>query len=166
MRRVGYDCGDTDKHQEGTDGAQSTKSADKGTVIFSLNSAGDKTSVCCMDLQAVVLTPRISRKQNCVFITLRFTTSPQRTFRLSIIIMKIIYIAPNPLKGRFTKSVTATLHHKISTIKHKHILFSCILMNQMYQWERNSNTKMGLEKVGLRVLLKLTFTLGFSEIRW
>ena len=34
--------------------------------------------------------------------------------------MKIIYIAPNPLKGsrRFTKSVTATLHHKSSTIKY------------------------------------------------
>ena len=30
--------------------------------------------------------------------------------------MKIIYIAPNPLKGsrRFTKSVTATLHHKVA----------------------------------------------------
>ena len=39
-------------------------------------------------------------------------------------------------------------------------------MNQMYQWERNSNTKMGLEKVGLKVLFKLTFTLGFSDIRW
>ena len=77
-----------------------------------------------------------------------------------IIILKIIYIAPNPLKGsrRFTKSVTATLHHKSSTIKYKHIPFSCILMNQMYQWERNSNTKMGLEKVGLKVLFKLTFT--------
>ena len=48
------------------------------------------------------------------------------------IIMKIIYIAPNPLKGsrRFKKSVTATLHHKSSTIKYKHIHFSCILMNQ------------------------------------
>ena len=35
---------------------------------------------------------------------------------LIIIIMKIIYIAPNPLKGsrRFAKSVTATLHHKNS----------------------------------------------------
>ena len=84
-----------------------------------------------------------------------------------IIIMKIIYIAPNPLKGsrRFTKSVTATLHHKSSTIKYKHIFFSCILMNQMYQWERNSNTKLGLEKVDLKVHLKLTFTLGFSDIR-
>ena len=79
---VGYDCDYTDEHQEGTDGAQSTKSADKGTVILSSNSAGDKTFVCCMDLQAVVLTPRISRKQNCVFITLRSTTSPQRMFRL------------------------------------------------------------------------------------
>ena len=85
-----------------------------------------------------------------------------------IIIMKIDYIAPNALKGsrRFTKSVTATLHHKSSTIKYKHIHFSCILMNQMYQWERNSNTKMGLEKVGLKALFKLTFTLGFSDIRW
>ena len=64
---VGYDCDYTDEHQEGTDGAQSTKSADKGTATLSSNSAGDKTSVCCMDLQAVVLTPRISRKQNCVF---------------------------------------------------------------------------------------------------
>ena len=82
--------------------------------------------------------------------------------------MKIIYIAPNPLKGsrRFTKSVTATLHHKSSTTKYKHIHFSRILMNQMYQWERNSNTKMALEKVGLKVLFKLTFTLGFSDIRW
>ena len=46
--------------------------------------------------------------------------------------MKIIYIAPNPLKGsrRFTKSVTATLHHKSSAIKYKHIDSSCILMNQ------------------------------------
>ena len=148
----GYDCGYTDKHQEGTDGAQCTKSADKGTVILSLNSAGDKTSVCCMGLQAVVLTPIISWKQNCMFITLRSTTTPQRPFRLhvSIIIMKIIYIAPNPLKGsrRFTKAVTATLHHKSSTIKYKHILFSYILLNQMYQWKRNSNTKMGLEKAG------------------
>ena len=25
---------------------------------------------------------------------------------------------------------------------------------------------MGLEKVGLKVLFKLTFTLGFSDIRW
>ena len=81
--------------------------------------------------------------------------------------MKIIYIAFNPLKGfrRFTKSVTATLYHKSSTIKYKHIRFSCILMNQMYQWERNSNTKMGLEKAGLKVLFKLTFTLGFS-VQW
>ena len=49
-----------------------------------------------------------------------------------IIIMKIIYIAPNPLKGskRFTKSITATLHHKSSTIKYKHIHSSSILMNQ------------------------------------
>ena len=49
-----------------------------------------------------------------------------------IIIMNIIYIAPNPLKGskRFTKSVTATLHHKNSTIKYKHIHSSCILINQ------------------------------------
>ena len=87
---------------------------------------------------------------------------------MTIIIMKSIYIAPNPLKGsrRFTKSVTATLHHKSSTIKYKHIHFSCILMNQMYQWERNSNPKMGLEKVGLKVIFKLTFTLGFSDIRW
>ena len=54
------------------------------------------------------------------------------TFKIIIIIMKIIYIAPNPLKGsrRFTKSVTATLHHKSSTIKYKHIHSSCILMNQ------------------------------------
>ena len=59
-----------DKHQEWTGGAQSTKSTGKGTVILSSNSADDKTSVCCMDLQAVVLTPRISRKQNSVFITL------------------------------------------------------------------------------------------------
>ena len=46
--------------------------------------------------------------------------------------MKIIYIAPNPLKGsrRFTKSVTATLHYKSSTIKYKHIHSSCILMNE------------------------------------
>ena len=46
--------------------------------------------------------------------------------------MKIIYIAPNPLKGsrRFTKSVTETLHHKNSTIKYKHIHSSCTLMNQ------------------------------------
>ena len=46
--------------------------------------------------------------------------------------MKIIYIEPNPLKGsrRFTKSVTATLHHKSSTIKYKHIHSLCILMNQ------------------------------------
>ena len=79
---VGYDCGYTDQHQEWTGGAQSTKSADKGTVILSSNSAGDKTSVCCVDLQAVVFTPRISRKQNCVLITLRSTTSPQRMFRL------------------------------------------------------------------------------------
>ena len=45
--------------------------------------------------------------------------------------MKIIYIAPNPLKGsrRFTKSVIATLNHK-SSIKYKHIHSSCILMNQ------------------------------------
>ena len=39
--------------------------------------------------------------------------------------MKIIYIAPNPLKSsrRFTKSVTATLHYRSSTIKYmyKHI---------------------------------------------
>ena len=51
-----------------------------------------------------------------------------------IIIMKIIYIAPNPLKSsrRFTKSVTATLHYRSSTIKYmyKHIHSSCILMNQ------------------------------------
>ena len=79
---VGYDCGYTDQHQEWTSGPQSTKSTDKGTVILLLNHAGDKTSVCCMDLQAVVLTPKISRKQNCVFITLRSTTSPQRMFRL------------------------------------------------------------------------------------
>ena len=79
---VGYDCDYTDEHQERTDGAQSTKSTDKGTVILSSNSAGDKTSVCCIDLQAVVLTPRISRKQKCVFITSRSTTSPQRIFRL------------------------------------------------------------------------------------
>ena len=47
-------------------------------------------------------------------------------------IMKIIYIAPNPLKGsrRFTKSVIATLNHKSSTIKYKHIRSSCILINQ------------------------------------
>ena len=46
--------------------------------------------------------------------------------------MKIIYIAPNPLKGsrRFTQSVTATFHHKSSTIKYKHIHSSRILMNQ------------------------------------
>ena len=46
--------------------------------------------------------------------------------------MKIIYIAPNPLKGsrRITKSVTATLHHKSSTIKYKQIHSSCILKNQ------------------------------------
>ena len=45
--------------------------------------------------------------------------------------MKIIYIAPNPLKvsRRFTKSVIATLNHK-SSIKYKHIHSSCILMNQ------------------------------------
>ena len=79
---VGYNCGYPDEHQEGTDGAQSTKSVDKGTVILSSNHAGDKTSVCCMDLQAVVLAPKISRKQNCLFITLRSTTSPQRMFRL------------------------------------------------------------------------------------
>ena len=87
---------------------------------------------------------------------------------IKIISVKIIYIAPNPLKGsrRFTKSVTAILQHKSSTIKYKHIHFSCILMNQMYQWERNLNTKMGLEKVGLKVLFNLTFTLGFSDIRW
>ena len=86
-----------------------------------------------------------------------------------IIIMKIIYMAPNPLKGskRFAKSVRATLHYKSSTIKYKHIHFSCILMNQMYQWGRNSNTKMELEKVGLKVLFKLNFTLGCScDIRW
>ena len=81
---IGYDCGYTDQHQEGTGGAQSTKSTDKGTVILSLNHASDKTFVCCMDLQAVVLTPKISRKQNCVFITLRSTTSPQRMFRLAM----------------------------------------------------------------------------------
>ena len=79
---VGHDCGYTDKYQEGTGGAKSTKSADKGTVVLSSNHASDKTSVCCMDLQAVVLTPTISRKQNCVFITLLSTTSPQRMFRL------------------------------------------------------------------------------------
>ena len=79
---IGYDCGYTDQHEEWTGGAQSTKSADKGTVILSSNNAVDKTSVCCMDLQAVVLTSRISRKQNCEFITLRSTTSPQRMFRL------------------------------------------------------------------------------------
>ena len=28
------------------------------------------------------------------------------------------------------------------------------------------NTKMGLEKMGLKVLFKLTFNLGFSDIRW
>ena len=85
---------------------------------------------------------------------------------MMMMMMKIIYIAPNPLKGsrRFTKSVTATLYHKSSTIKYKQIHFSCILMNHMYQWERNSNTKMGLEKVGLKVLFKLTFTFGFSDI--
>ena len=35
----------------------------------------------------------------------------RQPFVIIIIIMKIIYIAPNPLKGsrRFTKSVTATL---------------------------------------------------------
>ena len=46
------------------------------------------------------------------------------------IIMKIIYIAPNPLKSsrRFTKSVTATLHYRSGTIKYTHS--SCILMNQ------------------------------------
>ena len=78
--------------------------------------------------------------------------------------MNIIYIAPNPLKGsrRFTKSVTATLHHKSNTIKYKHIHLSCILMNK----KNPSNTKMGLEKVGLKVIFKLTFTLGFSDIRW
>ena len=82
--------------------------------------------------------------------------------------MKIINIAPNPLKGsrRFTKSVTAILHHKSSTIKYKHIHLSCILINQMYKWERNSNTKIGLEKVGLKVIFKLTLPLGFSDIRW
>ena len=70
-----------------------------------------------------------------------------------MMMMKIIFIAPNPLKvsRRFTQSVTATLHHKRSTIKYKHIHFSCILMNQIYQWERNSNTKMRPEKVGLEV---------------
>ena len=81
---VGYDCGYTDQHQEGTGGAKITKSVNKGTVTLSSNSADDKTSFCCMDLQAVVLTPRISRKQNCVFITLRSTTSPQRMLRLSM----------------------------------------------------------------------------------
>ena len=56
--------------------------------------------------------------------------------------MKIIYIAPNPLKGsrRFTKSVTATIHHKSSTIKYKHI--HCLLMHtnesketQIQRWD-------------------------------
>ena len=47
-----------DEHQERIGGARCTMSADKGTVILSLNSAGDKTSVPCMDLQAVFLTPR------------------------------------------------------------------------------------------------------------
>ena len=74
----------------------------------------------------------------------------------------IIYIAPNPLKGsrRFTKSVTATLYHKSSTIKYKHIHSSCILMNQKKLKYKE------LEKVGLKVIFKLTFTLGFSDIRW
>ena len=59
--------------------------------------------------------------------------------------MRIIYIAPDPLQGsrRFTKSVTATLHHKSSTIEYKYILFSCILMNQMYQWEKKLKYKDG-----------------------
>ena len=45
--------------RERKEGAQSAKSADKDKAIISLNSAGDKTFVCCMDLQAVLLTPRI-----------------------------------------------------------------------------------------------------------
>ena len=56
---VRYDCGYIDEHRERTNGAQSTKSVDKGTVILSLNSSDDKTSVCCMDVQAVILTPRM-----------------------------------------------------------------------------------------------------------
>ena len=46
--------------------------------------------------------------------------------------MKIISITPNPSKGsrRFTKSVTATLHYKNSTIKYEHMHSLCILMNQ------------------------------------
>ena len=52
---VRYDCGYIDEHQEGTEGPQDTKSADKRTVILSLNRAGDKTSVCCMDLQAITV---------------------------------------------------------------------------------------------------------------
>ena len=39
---VGYDCGYIDEHQERIGGAGGTKSADKGTVILSLNSTGDK----------------------------------------------------------------------------------------------------------------------------
>ena len=51
---VGYNCGNVDEqvwlmHRERKEGAQSTKSADKETAIISLNSAGDKTFVCCMD---------------------------------------------------------------------------------------------------------------------
>ena len=77
---VGY----VDEHQEHTDGAQSTKNT-KETVIISLNNAGDKTSVCCMDLQAVILTPIM--KASCLYyktklcvIALLSKTSPQRTF--------------------------------------------------------------------------------------
>ena len=76
--------------------------------------------------------------------------------------MKIIYIAPNPLKGssHFTKSVTATLHHKNSTIKYKHIHSSCILMNQ-----KKLKTKMGLEKVGVKVNFKVNTLFCVSNWR-
>ena len=46
-------------HQERKEGAHSAKSADKETAIISFNSAGDKTFVCCMNLQAVLVTLRI-----------------------------------------------------------------------------------------------------------
>ena len=61
---VGYDCGNIDEqvwliHRERKEATQSAKSVDKETAITSLNSTRDKTFVCCMDLQAVLLTPRI-----------------------------------------------------------------------------------------------------------
>ena len=61
----------------------STKSDDKGTVILSLNRADDKTSVCCMDFQAVGLTPRIkaSSLQNKIVCLSLYVLQPRHKGR-------------------------------------------------------------------------------------